>query len=122
MADLLGLPSEIVLGSFTFFGVWFLLRLLLRRHTLAGIALAVLITVLSLGRENPVVEVPGALLTGSVLRDETARPTIESPLARFSWRQLTRTWASCFVVNAAMDGAMDAATSTRRRAGSSAGR
>jgi hypothetical protein len=67
VADLLGLPSEILLGSFTFFGVWFLLRLLLRRHVLAGIALALLITVLSLGRENPVVEVPGALLTGILM-------------------------------------------------------
>jgi hypothetical protein len=34
------------------------------------------------------------LSTGNVLRDDTARPTMDNPLARFSCKQLTLTTAS----------------------------
>jgi hypothetical protein len=46
--------------------VWFILRLLLRRPLWAAIGLAVVMTLLSLGAENRVLEVPGALIAGAL--------------------------------------------------------
>ncbi|HEY6193599.1 MAG TPA: serine/threonine-protein kinase [Candidatus Eisenbacteria bacterium] len=60
------LPNDILVPSCSLFGVWFILRLLLRRPLWAAIGLAVVMTLLSLGAENRVLEVPGALIAGAL--------------------------------------------------------
>jgi serine/threonine-protein kinase len=67
LGAVLNLPGEILVPGFALFGIWFLLRLLFRRSLPAAIALATIITMRSLGGENPVLEVPGALLTGVLM-------------------------------------------------------
>jgi tRNA A-37 threonylcarbamoyl transferase component Bud32 len=60
----LDLPNQILIPTFAVFGGWFLLRLVLRRALPAAIALAVLTSLLAIGGENPVLELPTALLYG----------------------------------------------------------
>jgi hypothetical protein len=64
LGTVLDLPGQIIVPAFAVFGAWFLLRLLFRRTLPAAIALAAFITLRALGGENPVLEVPDALLTG----------------------------------------------------------
>src|SRR5580765_1749069 len=64
LGALLDLPGQIVVPAFAVFGGWFLLRMLLRHTPPASIALAVLLTMRALGAENPVLEMPNALLSG----------------------------------------------------------
>ena len=70
---LTGLPVDALLPSFGVFGAWFLFRLLFRRALPATIALAVLVTLLALGAENPLLEVPGAMVYGILLAWVIAR-------------------------------------------------
>jgi protein kinase-like protein len=84
----LGMPSDVLVPAFSLFGLWFLLRMLLRRPLPAAIGLAVIMTLLALGAENQVLELPGALLQGVLMAWVIAR---FGPLALFaSWivRQL----------------------------------
>jgi hypothetical protein len=64
LGALFSLPTDILVPAFTLFGLWFLLRLLFRRALPAAIGLAVIMTLLALGAENQVLELPGALLQG----------------------------------------------------------
>jgi hypothetical protein len=64
LGALFSLPTDILVTAFTLFGLWFLLRLLFRRALPAAIGLAVIMTLLALGAENQVLELPGALLQG----------------------------------------------------------
>ena len=60
----LGLPSDVLVPTFALFGLWFLLRLLVKQPVPAAVVLALLMTTFALGAENPILEVPGALLFG----------------------------------------------------------
>src|SRR5262249_26130296 len=64
--QLLALPTDALVPTFSLFGLWFLLRLVLRRPLPAALGLAVVLTLLSLGAENPLLEVPGALFPGAL--------------------------------------------------------
>jgi hypothetical protein len=66
-AALLDTPGQVLVPTFALFAGWFLLRLVLRRASLAALALAVIISLGALGAENPVLEVPNALLYGVLL-------------------------------------------------------
>jgi hypothetical protein len=66
LGALLDMPSQLVVPAFAVFGVWFLLRLLFRHALPASIALALLLTMSALGAENPVLEMPNALLSGAL--------------------------------------------------------
>jgi len=63
---LVGIPIQILVPTLSVFGVWFLLRLLLKHPLAAAVGLAAIMTALALGAENPVLEVPGALLQGVI--------------------------------------------------------
>ncbi len=81
-------PSEILLPTFSLFGGWFLLRLLLRRPLPAAIGLAIVLTLLALGAENPVLEVPGALLYGILSAWLITRHGLLALVAMWLTRQL----------------------------------
>jgi len=63
----LSMPSDLLVPAFGLFGVWFVLRLMLKRPLWAAIGLAIVMTLLVLGAENPVLEVPGALIQGTLI-------------------------------------------------------
>jgi hypothetical protein len=67
VAALLDTPGQVLVPMFALFAGWFLLRLVLRRALLAALALAVIIALSALGAENPVLEVPNALLYGALM-------------------------------------------------------
>jgi hypothetical protein len=64
LGALVGMPTDILVPPFGLFGMWFLLRLVLKRPLWAAIGLAIVMTLLTLGAENPVLELPGALVQG----------------------------------------------------------
>jgi len=66
LGTLLNLPGEILIPAFAVFGSWFLLRLLFRHPLPAAIALAGFITLRALGGENPVLELPNAMIYGAM--------------------------------------------------------
>ncbi|MCE9626766.1 MAG: hypothetical protein K8R56_02480, partial [Candidatus Eisenbacteria bacterium] len=66
-AQFTAIPLNTVGTSFALFGVWFLFWLAFRRKLPAAMGLAVVMTLLSLGAENPVLEVPGAILDGVLI-------------------------------------------------------
>jgi hypothetical protein len=90
--DLLGvlvaIPIQLLVPTFSVFGVGFLLRLLLRRPLVAAIALAVLMTMLALGAENPTLEIPGALLQGVIAAWLIARHGLLALVAAQAMRAL----------------------------------
>ena len=63
-AQFTAIPVAALGVTFALFGVWFLFWLLFRRRWPAAIALAVTMTLLALGAENPVLELPGAIFDG----------------------------------------------------------
>lgn len=63
-AQFTAIPLNTINTSFSLFGVWFMLWLVFRRKLPAAVGLAVVMTLLSLGAENPTLEVPGAILDG----------------------------------------------------------
>ncbi len=67
LAQFAAVPVNTVGTAFALFGVWFMAWLAFRRKLPAAIALAVVWTLLALGAENPVLEVPGAILDGALL-------------------------------------------------------
>jgi hypothetical protein len=90
--DLLGvlvaIPIQLLVPTFSVFGVGFLLRLLLRRPLVAAIALAALMTMLALGAENPTLEIPGALLQGVIAAWLIARHGLLALIAAQAMRAL----------------------------------
>ena len=87
----LGLPNDVLIPTSSLFGVWFLLRLLLRRPLWAAIGLAVVMTLLSLGAGNRVLEVPGALLAGALTAWVIARFGLLALIASWVVRALLLT-------------------------------
>jgi len=67
LGSLVSASGQILIPMFALFGGWFLLRILLRKPLLAAIGLVVILTGLGLGGENPVLEIPSALLYGTLM-------------------------------------------------------
>jgi hypothetical protein len=66
-AQFTAIPLSAVGASFGLFGVWFLFWLAFRRKLPAAIGLAIVMTLLALGAENPVIEVPGVIIDGALV-------------------------------------------------------
>jgi serine/threonine-protein kinase len=88
LGALFGLPTDILIPAFALFGVWFLLRLLLRRALPAAIGLAIVMTLLALGAENQTLEVPGALLQGALIAWVIARHGLLALISTWLMRAL----------------------------------
>jgi len=66
-AQFTAIPLQTFGTAFALFGVWFLFWLAFRRKLPAAIGLAVIMTLLALGAENPTLEVPGAIVDGVLI-------------------------------------------------------
>jgi hypothetical protein len=91
LGSLLGMPTEVLVPAFALFGLWFLLRLLLRRALPAAIGLAIIMTLVALGAENQVLELPGALLQGALVAWVISRHGLLATISMWLMRGLLLT-------------------------------
>ncbi len=84
----LGAPFDQMGATLSLFGLWFLLRVVTRRALIASLGTALLMTLLSLGAENPIVETPGALVYGALAAWLIARFGLLALLASWCMRAL----------------------------------